>query len=79
MADTHPDALRVFLEIQGRLTSEQKVRQMAEMYETMIALQKDEVRRIYPHADEREVFLRVTSRRLGPELMKAVYGWQADD
>ena len=47
--------------------------------ETMIALQKDEVRKLYPHADEREVFLRVTARRLGPELMKAVYGWQADD
>src|SRR5580658_9131051 len=33
---------------------------------------------LYPAATDREVFLRVTARRLGPELMKKVYGWQPD-
>ena len=78
MSDTHPDALRVWLDIQRRLTPEQKFRQVVEMYEAITALQTSEVRRWYPAATDREVFLRVTARRLGPELMKKVYGWQPD-
>jgi hypothetical protein len=79
MADTHPEALRVFLKIQGRMTAEQKLRRVVEMYETMTAAQMAEVRRLHPEAGDREVFLRVTARRLGPELMKKVYGWPSGD
>jgi len=75
MSDTHPEALRVFLEIQGRMTAEQKLRRIVEMFETITAAQMAEVRRLHPEADDREVFLRVTARRLGPEIMKKVYGW----
>lgn len=76
MSDTHPDALRAYLKIQGEIPPEQKLQLVGEMYEAMIALQTAEVRRLHPQADDREVFLRVTARRLGPELMKRVYGWQ---
>ena len=79
MSDTHPDALRVWLDIQRRLTPEQKFRQVVEMYEAVTAAQTAEVRRLYPAATEREVFLRVTARRLGPDLMKKVYGWDPGD
>jgi hypothetical protein len=79
MADTHPEALRVFLKIQGRMTAEQKLRRVVEMYETMTAAQMAEVRHLHPDADDREVFLRVTARRLGSELMKKVYGWPSGD
>jgi hypothetical protein len=48
------------------------------MYDAITALQTSEVRRLYPLASDREVFLRVTARRLGPELMEKVYGWQPD-
>jgi hypothetical protein len=78
MGDTHPEALRAYLKIQSRISSEQKLQTVAEMYEAMEALQTAEVRRLYPEADDREVFLRVAARRLGPELMKRVYGWQQD-
>jgi hypothetical protein len=79
MSDTHPDALRVWLDIQRRLTPEQKFRQIVEMYEAITAAQTAEARRLYPAATEREVFLRVTSRRLGPDLMKKAYGWDPGD
>jgi hypothetical protein len=79
MADTHPEALRIFLEIQGRMTPEQKLRRVVEMYEMITAAQMAEVRRLHPGANDREVFLRVTARRLGPELMKKVYGWHSGD
>jgi len=76
MGDTHPDALRVYLKIQSRIPPERKLGHVAEMYDDITALQTSEVRRLYPAATDREVFLRVTARRLGPELMKKVYGWQ---
>jgi hypothetical protein len=78
MSDTHPDALRVYLEIHSRMPPERKLGQVAEMYDAITTLQTSEVRRLYPEATDREVFLRVTARRLGPELMKKVYGWQPD-
>jgi hypothetical protein len=78
MADTHPDALRVYLKIHGQIPPERKLGQVAEMYDAITALQTSEVRWQYPEANDREVFLRVTARRLGPELMKKVYGWQPD-
>lgn len=78
MSDTHPDALRVYLDIHRRMSPEQKLGCVAEMYDAITALQSSEVCRLYPSATDREVFLRVTARRLGPELMKQVYGWQPD-
>jgi hypothetical protein len=78
MSDTHPDALRALLDIQRRIPPEEKLQRVAEMYDAMIALQTAEVRKLYPHANDREVFLRVTARRLGPELMMKVYGWRPD-
>jgi hypothetical protein len=78
MGDTHPDALRVYLKIHGGIPPERKLGRVAEMYDAVTALQTSEVRRLYPAATDREVFLRVTARRLGPELMKKVYGWQPD-
>lgn len=78
MSDTHPDALRVYLRIQSQIPPESKLKRVAEMYDAINALQTAEVRRLYPKASDREVFLRVTARRLGPELMRKVYGWESD-
>lgn len=78
MSDTHPDALRVYLGIQREMPPERKLRRVAEMFDAMTALQTAEVRRLHPEASDREVFLRVTARRLGPELMRKVYGWEPD-
>ena len=78
MSDTHPDALRVYLEIHSRMSPEMKLGCVAEMYDAITALQTSEMRRLYPLASDREIFLRVTASRLGPERMEKVYGWQPD-
>ena len=75
MSDTHPEALRVFLDLNHRLPVERKVAQIVEMYETMNAIYAAQERRSHPDADEREIFLRVAARRLGPEMVKKAYGW----
>jgi hypothetical protein len=45
------------------------------MYETMMATYSAQERQLHPEADEREIFLRVAARRLGPDLVKRAYGW----
>lgn len=79
MSDTHPDALRVWLQCIHRMTASEKLDRIAEMWEMMNALQSAEVRRLYPDASDREVFLRVAARRLTPEEMMNAYGWTPPD
>ena len=74
LADTHPDALRDFLDLNHGMSAQQKYDRVVEMYETMNATCAAEERRLRPDADEREIFLRVAARRLGWDLMRKVWG-----
>ncbi len=78
-SDTDPKVLEVFLDIQRRMTPEQKVRRVFEMNAMLFRLQESDVRTLYPDADDREVFLRVTARRLDAETMRRVYNWDPRD
>ena len=60
------------------MTEAERLARMFEMCEFQEALQTASVRTMYPEADDREVFLRVAERRLGPELARKVYGWSSD-
>lgn len=75
LSDTDPKALDVFLDIQRRMTPEEKIQNVFRANELMKALAEAGVRRLHPEAGEREVFLRAVSRRPGSELMRRVYGW----
>lgn len=75
MRDTSPEALRVYLDLQHRMTASEKLDAVAEMYETMNAIYENQERKLHPEADDREIFLRVAARRLGGDLVKRVYGW----
>ena len=74
-SDTDPQALEVFLSLQRRRTPSQKLKQVFEMTELVLKAAEAGVRQMYPDADEREVFLRAAARRLDPETMLKVYGW----
>jgi hypothetical protein len=75
LLDTDDKTLRAWTQITRKRSPSQKVRQVFEMCEMMDGLQRADVRRTHPEADEREVFLRVAERRLGPEIVSKVYGW----
>ena len=45
------------------------------MTEVVLKAAEAGVRQMYPDAGEREVFLRAAARRLDPETMVKVYGW----
>jgi len=74
-SDTDPKALEVFLGLQRRMTAGEKIRAVFALHEMLWRLSESSVRKLYPEADEREVFLRAAARRLDRETMIRVYGW----
>jgi hypothetical protein len=73
--DTDPKALKIFIELHRQMTEGERLARVFEMCEFQESLQRASVRVMYPDADEREVFLRVAERRLGPESTRKAYGW----
>jgi len=73
--DTDPAALEVFLRLHRQMTPGEKVSRIFELSEFQEGLQRASVRAMYPRASDREVFLRVASRRLDRETMLRAYGW----
>jgi len=78
-SDTDPKAMQVFLALQRQMTPAQKIETVCQLSETVMRLAEAGVRRMYPDADEREVFLRTAARRLGRETMIRVYGWDPQE
>ena len=76
--DTDPEALEIFLQLHRRMTPSQRVARVFELTAFQESLQRASVRKMYPHAGEREVFLRVAARRLDRDTMIQVYGWDPD-
>ena len=74
MGDTHPDALRVYLEINHRLPAQRKFDAVVGMCEGMALTYAAQERKLHPAESERAIFLRVAARRLGRALVKRVYG-----
>jgi hypothetical protein len=74
-SDTDPRALRAWIEIQRRMDPAQKAQAVFQLSEDLMRAQEAAVRRAYPQAAEREIFLRTLARRLDRSLMVRVYGW----
>ena len=77
-ADTDPRAEDALVAILREMTPSRKLELMFELNGMLRRLQTAETRKRYPNADDREVFLRVTARRIGLDLVKKAYGWEPD-
>jgi hypothetical protein len=77
-ADTSPEAWRVFLALHRAMSPEEKIQRMFELSEFIRAVAEAGLRRRFPHADDREIFLRTALARLGPELFHKVYGYELE-
>ena len=77
-SDTNSAALEVFVELHRKMPVAQKLARVFELSEMLFAASVADVRRCYPEAGEKEVFLRMAARRLGRELMIRAYGWNTD-
>jgi hypothetical protein len=74
-SDTDPKALEVFLDLQRKMSPSEKLERVFKANAMMHSLADADVRRLYPNAGDREVFLRAAARRLVTDLMKKAYGW----
>jgi len=75
MADTDAKAFEVLMELQRKMSPGDKLACALQMAGMWMRLTEENVRQLYPHASEREVFLRSAARRLDRDTMIRAYGW----
>jgi hypothetical protein len=73
-ADTTPEAWKVFLDIQRRMTPSEKMQRALEWSEMVRRFAEADLRRRHPAADDHEILLRYAHRTLGRELFRQAYG-----
>ena len=73
-ADTSPEAWKVFLEIQRRMSPEEKMARALEWSEVVRRFAEAGLRERYPNADDHEILLRYARMTLGEELFRQAYG-----
>jgi hypothetical protein len=77
-ADTSPEAMDVWLELQRLKTPGEKLALVFEASQLVLQMYEMGVRRLHPAADDREVLLRVAARHLSRETMIRAYGWDPE-
>jgi hypothetical protein len=78
LSDTSPEAEKVLIELYRRMPAWRKLRQVADLNQTLRLLALGDIRNRHPRADAREVKLRLASRWLSAETMRKVYGWDPE-
>jgi hypothetical protein len=76
--DTSPEALEVWIQALRRMTDGQRACIALSLSGQAIRLSESGIRAMYPHASEREVFLRAAALRLPRDLMIRAYGWDPE-
>jgi len=76
-ADTSPEAWKVFLDLQRRMSPAEKLQRTFAYSDFVRRLAEGALRAEYPHAGDREIFLRAAKRRLGADVFHKVYGEEA--
>ena len=79
LTDTDARATEVLLSLQRRMLPGEKILAVFALSDMLMRLSEAGVRRLFPAADGREVFLRAAARRLGRETVARVYGWDPKD
>ena len=75
---TMNQADRVQLDLLRKMSPEDKLEHVRAMTIAVQRLAFVGLRDQYPNASDDELWLRLAARRLGPELVKKIYGWEAD-
>jgi hypothetical protein len=78
-SDTSPEAEKVLIDLYRRMPGWQKLQQVMDLNRTVNDLALADIRRRHPQATERELLLRLASRRLPPDTMRQVFGWDPDE
>ena len=73
-ADTSPEAWSVLTALQRKMPPAEKMQLAFEWSEIVRQFAEAGLRERYPHASQREIFLRYARQSLGEELFRKVYG-----
>jgi hypothetical protein len=73
-ADTTPEAWKVFLDIQRRMTPSEKLQRALEWSEVIRGFADRGLRERHPAADGHEILLRYARMTLGQKLFREAYG-----
>ena len=74
MADTDAKAFEVLIELLRKMSPGDKLACVLNSSALWMRIAEDHVRKLYPNASDREVFLRSAARRLNRETMIRAYG-----
>jgi hypothetical protein len=72
--DTSPEAWKVWVDLMRTIPPEEKLRRTFEYSAMVRKFGEAGLRRKYPQANDREIFLRAARQNLGAELYSKVYG-----
>lgn len=75
LSDTPPDVERRLIEGLRAMSGEEKLLRLRDLNQLLDRLAEADVRRRYPAASEREIRLRVVSRRVPADLLRRATGW----
>jgi hypothetical protein len=78
-ADTSPEAWEVLTDLQRKMPPAEKMLLAFEWSEMVRQFAEAGLRERYPHASEREIFLRYARQSLGDDLFRKVYGSELSD
>ena len=78
MDDTHPDVEKLLVDGYRKMSVTEKIARIRELSLAVQKLGLANVRRHHPNASERELMLRLASRRLDAETMRRAFGWDPD-
>jgi hypothetical protein len=73
-ADTSPEAWKVFLDLQRRMTPGEKIARAFEWSEIVRGFTEAGLRERYPAANDREILLRYARLTMGDDLFRRAYG-----
>lgn len=76
--DTPPEIERIIIEGYRRMSAAQKLQIMQDLQQSAWLVALGEIRRQHSQASEHELKLRLASRWIEPELMRAAFGWDPD-
>ena len=76
--DTHPDIEAFLIRGYREMSAAQKLQRVSALTQTVQQLALVDIKRRHPNADERELALRLASRWLEPELMRAAFDWDPE-
>ena len=77
-SDTHPAVEQFIIEGYRKMSPAEKLTRVRELSRAVQELAMANIRRNHPNASERELMLRLASRRLDADTMRRAFGWDPD-